>query len=77
MGKKITFSPVTENNIFISQNVSIFVIFKGEKGVSHVLFPLLQALMIMQVIFICSLEHIFHNTEADTEKSVYSSPPML
>ena len=55
---------------------SIFVIFIGEKGVSRVLFPLPQALMMMQMIFICSLEHIFHNAEADTEKSVYSSPPM-
>ena len=46
----------------------------GEKGVSRLLFPLPQALMMMQVIFICSPEHIFHN--ADTEKLVYSSPPM-
>ena len=55
---------------------SLCSIFIGEKGVSRVLLPLPQALTMMQVIFICSLEHIFHNAEAETEKSVYSSPPM-
>ena len=32
--------------------------------------------MVVQVSFICGSEHFFHNAEADTEKSVYSSAPL-
>ena len=57
----------------MSSLFSLFYILIGEKGVSCVLFSFLQALMTMQVMFICSLEHIFHNTRANIEKSVISS----
>ena len=32
--------------------------------------------MVVQVSYICASEHLFHNTEADSEKSVLSSPPI-
>ena len=33
--------------------------------------------MVSKVSFVCGSEHIFHNTEANIEKSVFSSAPLL
>ena len=42
---------------------------------SRLLFLLPQAPMIMQVIFICSIEHVFYTAEAIIEKLFFSSVP--
>ena len=55
---------------------SFFHILLWKQGVSRLLFLLPQAPMIMQVIFICSIEHVFYTAEAIIEKSVFSSVPM-
>ena len=59
--------------------VSLFLFFHillWKQGVSRLLFLLPQAPMIMQVIFICSIEDVFFTAEAIIEKSVFSSVPV-
>lgn len=47
----------------------------SKKSLLRFLLP--QAPMIMQVIFICSIEHVFHTAEAIIENSVFSSVPFF
>ena len=53
----------------------IFSYFAIKTGGVTPLVPLAPAPMIMQVIFICSIEHVFYIAKAIIEKSVFSSVP--